>query len=119
MYTLLADIVVSFHLLYILFLIFGALIGRKIKWVMWLHIAALAVSVHQQLADWICPITHLEVYLRRKEGWGYTGTFIEHYVDNLVYLDVPRSTVFIGTLVVIGATGVVYLKFRVEENKKF
>jgi hypothetical protein len=102
-----------------LFLIFGAVIGRKVRWVRWLHIAALTLSVYQQLAGWICPITHLEVWLRRKEGWGYTGSFIKHYVENLVYLDVPRMAVFIGTVVVIGVTGVVYLKFRTGIDKRF
>jgi len=110
MYSLLADIVVAIHFLWILFLIFGAIPGRLIKWVRILHICSLAFSVLLQLKNWICPLTHLEVWLRAKSGWAYSGSFIQHYVEKLVYLEAPRWVIFIGTAVVIGVTGVVYLK---------
>ncbi len=112
MYAIFADIVVAVHLLWIGFLIFGALIGRKITWVMWLHIGALIFSVILQIKGWLCPLTHLENYLRAKSGWTYSGPFIQHYVEELVYLDVSRQAVFIGTTVVILGSAVVYWKFR-------
>ncbi|NQU06363.1 MAG: DUF2784 domain-containing protein [Calditrichaeota bacterium] len=118
MYNLLADIIVSLHLLWILFLIFGALIGRKVKWVRALHIASLGFSVLLQLKSWICPLTHLEVWLRGKAGWTYSGNFIQHYVEKLVYLDVSRMAVFIGTIAVIFLTVVLYWKSFQKNQQK-
>ena len=112
MFTILADIVVAFHLFWIGFLIFGALVGRKVRRVMYLHLASLGFSVMLQTFDWICPLTPLEVWLREQEGGGYTGAFIPHYIERLVYLDVPRWVVFAATVVVIGGSGVVYWKSK-------
>jgi len=112
LYQILADITVAFHFAWILFLIFGALIGRRVKWVRLLHVGSLVFSVLLQLFSWICPLTHLEVWLRGKSGWTYTGNFIQHYVEKLVYLDVPREAVFIGTVVVVLGTGWIYWSGR-------
>lgn len=112
MYQALADITVAIHLLWIVFLIFGALVGYRVKWVRVLHLASLAYSVFLQLTKGICPITYLEVWLRDKSGWAYSGTFIQHYVEKLVYLEASRTAVFIGTLVVIGGTMWLYLSRR-------
>lgn len=108
MTILLADIVVAAHLLWIGFLIFGALVGRKVRWVMWLHLASLGFSLVLQIFGWLCPLTHLEIWLREQAGGGYSGPFIQHYVERLVYLDAPRWKVFVGTVVVIGGSGVLY-----------
>ncbi|MFH0765430.1 MAG: DUF2784 domain-containing protein [Calditrichota bacterium] len=108
MFSLLADIVVATHLIWIGFLIFGALIGRKIRPVMWLHLGSLVFSVVLQINYWICPLTHLEVWLRGKSGGAYSGPFIQRYVERLVYLNVSRTAVFVGTVVVIAGTLLLY-----------
>jgi hypothetical protein len=39
-----------------------------------------------ELFGWVCPLTPLEVALRRRAGEaGYEGGFIEHYVTALIY----------------------------------
>ena len=103
-YRITADITVICHLLWILFLIFGAVIGVRIKRVRIVHLAALGFSILLQLNGWICPITHLEVWLRGKAGGGYSGEFIRHYVEKLVYLDVSRGAVLAVTVAVVGVT---------------
>jgi len=108
MYEILADIVVATHFLWILFLIFGAIPGRRIRWVRILHICSLIFSVLLQLNNWICPLTHLEVWLRAKSGWTYSGGFIQHYIEKLVYLEAPRWTIFAGTVMVIMVTIWIY-----------
>jgi hypothetical protein len=110
LYGLLADLVVVAHLAWILFLILGALPGYRWAWVKWLHLASLAFSVTLQTFGWICPITHLEVWLRHRAepGGGYAGTFIRHYVERLVYVPITPAWIFAGTLVVIGITLWVY-----------
>ena len=102
----LADLVVVLHLCWILFIIFGALLGRRIQWVKWLHIGALIFSVGLQVFQWTCPLTWVEVWLRQQHapGLGYTGDFLAHYAERLVYLQAPPDLVLGVTLVIIGFT---------------
>jgi len=53
---------------------------------LWLHLGAVFWGVVIELADWICPLTPLENFLRERGGEaGYAGGFIEHYVVRLLY----------------------------------
>jgi hypothetical protein len=109
-WTIAADLVVAVHLLWILFLIFGALAGRRVAWVKWLHVGALAFSVALQVFRWSCPLTLLEVWLRNRAlpEQGYAGDFLAHYAQELVYLAVPAPVVFGGTLVIVAASWYAY-----------
>lgn len=102
-YKIAADFVVVIHLIWILFLVFGALVGRYIAWVKWLHIGGLAFSLFLQVFSWYCPLTHMEVWLRARHDptLTYIGSFIAHYAERLVYLEISREVVFVGTLGVV------------------
>jgi len=102
-YQTLADIVVVVHLGWILFLIFGAIPGRRWRWVRWLHLGALAFSVALQSCSWICPLTYLEVWLRALAGnvEAYHSGFITHYAERLVYARLPRRAE-LGATIIIG-----------------
>jgi polyferredoxin len=104
LFRLAADAVVIVHLLWIVFLVLGAWPGRRVAWVKWLHGGALTFSILLQLCGWVCPLTHLEVWLRARadSGGGYTGDFLAHYAEQLVYLTVPPHIVLLATLVIIG-----------------
>lgn len=105
-WKLAADAVVVLHLLWILFIVFGALVGRWIAWMKWLHIGALTFSMCLQLFRWTCPLTYLEVWLRSRHDpdLGYAGDFLAHYAEHLVYLPVPQEAVLIVTVVVVGVS---------------
>lgn len=105
----LADAVVVFHLLWIIFLIFGAFVGARLVWVKWLHLGALAYSLSMQAFAWPCPLTLIEVALRRAAGYdGYAGGFIAHYAQRLVYAPVPRTPLLIATLLIVLLTLWIY-----------
>lgn len=98
-YRVLADVVVAVHLLWILFLIFGAYWGRKNRAVMVVHGAGMLFAVVINLLGWYCPLTHLEAWLMRKQGVpSYPGSFIGHYAYKLVYIDVPPTVITFLTL---------------------
>lgn len=107
---LLADLVVGLHLLWILFLILGALPGRRLPWVKVLHLAALAFSLALQLFGWICPLTRLEVWLRAQgdPASGYAGDFLAHYAESLVYLQLPPAVVLAATVVIASLSAWAY-----------
>jgi hypothetical protein len=108
-----ADAVVVLHLLWIVFLILGVLPGKRWAWLMWTHIASLTFSIALQVFGWICPLTYLEVWLRRLGGaQPYEGTFIRHYVERMVYTEIPRAALLVSTLIVVALSLWLYLKPR-------
>ncbi len=111
LFGLLADIVVLVHLLWILFLITGAYWGRKNRFFLFLHGGGLSFAVIMQVFGWYCPLTHLEVWLRSLQGGeGYHGSFIAHYAERVIYLDVTGRMLAILTFVLVAANGWLYWK---------
>ena len=86
MYGALADLVLLVHAGFIVFAAGGALLLRRFPRVAWLHLPAVAWGVGIEWSGAVCPLTPLEVWLRRQAGAsGYRGDFIEHYVTALIY----------------------------------
>ena len=85
-YRILADLVVIFHLLFIIFALLGGLLLIWRSFIVFLHIpAVLWVSV-LSFKGWICPLTPLENQLRQAAGdEGYPGGFVEHYLIPVIY----------------------------------
>jgi hypothetical protein len=102
-FSILADIVVFIHLLWIVFLIIGAIPGVRYQAVKFIHLGGLAFSVIIQIVGWYCPLTHLEIWLRMRHDpmLSYTGSFISHYIERIVYLEVSRLTVFGITVLLV------------------
>jgi hypothetical protein len=111
-YKVLADIIVLIHFLWIAFLFFGALWGRRSGTVKIFHLSGLAFALIIQIFNWFCPLTHLEVWLRAKHNpdLTYAGSFIIYYVEKIVYMEISHYIVLIVTLL-LGAFNVwIYLK---------
>ena len=109
-FTYAADAVVLAHGLWVLFLVGGFIVGRRLRWLKWLHIAGLGYSVLLQAFSWTCPLTYLEVWLRsRARGEDlYSGSFLIHYLEQALYVDLPREWLFFLTGLIIGVSAVVY-----------
>jgi len=101
--AILADIVVLIHFFWIVFLLIGAFPGKRYPFVKIIHVAGLAYSIIIQIFGWYCPLTHLELWLRIRHNpmLSYTGSFIIHYVEQIVYLEVSRRTVFLITILLV------------------
>jgi len=119
LYKILADIVVLTHFLWIVFLFLGAFWGIKNKAVKIFHLSGLAFAFIIQIFDWYCPLTHLEVWLRSKHSPSltYTGSFIIHYVEKIVYIEFSRFVVLILTLLLCGLNAWFYLGRRRSRQK--
>jgi len=111
-YKILADSVVLIHFLWIIFLFLGALGGVKNRIVKIFHIVGLVYVFIIQLFDWYCPLTHLEIWLRSKHepALTYSGSFIIHYLERIVYIEVSRYLVFVLTLFLCGFNGWLYFR---------
>ena len=84
--TLLADLILIVHALFIVFVIFGGLIVLKWHKVLWLHIPCAIWGALIEFFGWICPLTYLENYFRQLGNVNYyEGSFIQHYLMPMIY----------------------------------
>ncbi len=103
LYSSLAIFVLLLHALFILWVVFGALLTRSRPVLRWLHIASLVWGILTELLPWPCPLTDLENWFEAKAGvQPYQGGFLLHYLDKLVYPDIS-ATVLTAAGVIICA----------------
>ena len=109
-YGYLADAVVAIHFLWILFLISGGWWGRRIRWVGRIHLAGLAFACLVEGFDRYCPLTHLEVWLRNKGmRAAYAESFLTHYLNGIIYIDLPHPLIVVLTLALCAVNAWLYL----------
>ncbi|MGM0951877.1 MAG: DUF2784 domain-containing protein [Pseudomonadota bacterium] len=112
-FLIFADLLLVLHTLLVAFVILGllaTLIGyvRNWQWVRnyWFrlgHLVVIAVVVLQSWLGVLCPLTSWEMALRERAGeGGYDGSFIEYWLQSLLYYSAP-DWVFILAYTVFGA----------------
>lgn len=106
----LADAVLVFHGLFIVWAALGALAVWRWPRLAVAHLPALAWAVWIETSGGICPLTPLENSLRRAAGQtGYSGGFIDHYVGGLIYPDgLTRQTQWLVAGVLLAINVVIY-----------
>ncbi|HEX9382813.1 MAG TPA: DUF2784 domain-containing protein [Gemmatimonadaceae bacterium] len=120
-YRALADLVLVVHLTFVLFVVLGGLLVLRWPRAAWLHVPAAIWGVLIEYTGWICPLTPLENSFRTRGGeMGYSGGFIEHYIQPLLYpAGLTRSTqLVLGSLVLVlnlTAYGIVVSRMRRRE----
>lgn len=99
-YQALADAVLVLHVGIVIFVGGGLLLILLGNWRGWgwvnawpfrlAHLAAIAVVVAEAWLGIVCPLTTLEMALRARAGAAtYGGSFIEHWLQRLLYYDAP------------------------------
>jgi hypothetical protein len=100
-YSALATGVLFLHALFIVWVIFGALLTRSRPILRWLHIASLIWGILTELLPWPCPLTLLENWFEEKGGVEpYRGGFLLHYMDRLVYPDLSATVLTVAGVIV-------------------
>ena len=112
-----ADALLLTHVLFVAFVVFGLaliFVGKLFNWT-WVrnpwfrivHLAAIGIVVLQSWLGIICPLTTWEMALRERAGGiTYSGTFISHWLESLLYYQAPAwvftvvYTVFAAAVVV-------------------
>jgi len=112
LYTVLADMTVLVHALFVLFVVFGGLAVFRWRRLVWVHLPAAIWGGVIELSGWVCPLTYLENYFRRLGGEsGYRGTFIERYLEPVLYpLGLTQHTQIILGLLAILFNLLIYLQ---------
>lgn len=98
--VLLADVLLFGHVLFVAFVVFGLaliLAGRQRDWT-WVrnpwfriaHLTAIGIVVLQSWVGAVCPLTTWEMALRERAGEiAYSGSFMSHWLDTLLYYQAP------------------------------
>jgi pimeloyl-ACP methyl ester carboxylesterase len=106
-YRLLADAVLALHVAIVVFVVAGlvfVLWGNRAGW-QWVnrpgfriaHVAAIAIVVAESWLGLVCPLTTFEMWLRASAGApAYSGSFIEHWLQRLLYYDAPPWVFILG-----------------------
>jgi hypothetical protein len=115
--ALLAVLVLAAHLAWLLLVIFGALWTGGRPWWSLLHILALLWGIVAEVGPWPCPLTLAERYFEIRAGAAsYQGSFLLHYLDAIVYPDLPYWVVTTGGVAVcalnLGIYGWRWRKYR-------
>lgn len=93
-YRALAILALSLHFLWIVWVVLGWLFTRRRPLLRWLHIGSLLYSILIELLRWPCPLTLVEVWLERQAGGAaYREPFLVHYLERLVYPELPEVVV--------------------------
>jgi hypothetical protein len=97
LYSALAISVLLLHALFILWVVFGALLTRSRPILRWLHVGSLVWGIVTELLLWPRALTVLENWLEAKAGvQPYQGGFLLHYLDKFVYPDISATVLTIA-----------------------
>lgn len=105
-----ADVVVAFHLAFLVFLATGSLLAWRWPRLVVPHVPSVAWGVLSITVGLACPLTPLEKQLRRSAGeQGYAGGFVDRYIEGVVYPEqyTPLLRALIATAVVVGYLGLI------------
>ena len=105
MYELAANLILIVHFIFIIFVVFGALLFFVVKKIVFIHIPALIWGSYIELTHSICPLTYLENWFLNKANLTiYSEGFIQNYIVPIVYpTDLTKNLqIYLGiTLIVI------------------
>lgn len=114
-YETLAVAVLVLHLLWIAWVVLGALLTRNRPQLRLFHIGSLIYSILIEILPWPpCPFTVLEQWLEARAGIDpYRGPFLVHYLDATVYPDIPVMVLIVCAVTVcLFNLGVYIVRYR-------
>jgi hypothetical protein len=108
-FQILAPLVVAIHLLWILWVITGVRWTRGHPWLTALHVASLVWGIIVEIFPVNCPLTLSEQALEACAGMRpWAGSFLLHYLDAIVYPDLPVSLLIALGVIVCGSNLLIY-----------
>lgn len=85
-----AVVMLAVHLVWLALVIFGAIWTRGRPALTALHILALLWGIAVEVGPWPCPLTLAEQYFESRSSLpSYQGSFIAHYLDAIIYPNLP------------------------------
>lgn len=109
MYFAFAIVILILHLGFIAWVTFGAAITRYRPILTALHILSFIWALLVEIFPWSCPLTLAENWLELRAGAApYQGGFVLHYLDALVYPNVPPMLLSVAAALVVAVNILIY-----------
>jgi len=110
MVSLLVDITIMVHSLWILFLVFGFVFVLKGSKIAYVHLGGLLFALVLNALGWYCPLTHLENYFHSLHDGpsAYSSSFIARGLEKFVYPDIPENLLRGGEILLTALYLLVY-----------
>lgn len=114
MYSVFADAILFLHLVFILWIIFGAAFTRCRPLLRSVHLASVVWGILIEVLPWTCPLTWAENWSKTKAGLApYQGGFMLHYLDALVYPNIsPGLLTGVGVVICLFNLGIYAYRFQ-------
>lgn len=108
-----AVLILAAHLIWLALVIFGALWTRGRPVWSGLHILALLWGIVVEVGPWPCPLTLAEQFFEARGGaTSFHGGFLLHYLDAIVYPNLPGWVVTgVGVAVCAFNLGIYWRRF--------
>jgi uncharacterized protein DUF2784 len=111
MYGAAAAVVLVAHLLWIVWVIFGAVCTRNRPLLAVFHIASVLWGIVAELGPWACPLTLAEQFFEAGAGSDpYRGGFVMHHLDAIVYPNLPAGLLMALGLLVCALNLAIYAR---------
>jgi hypothetical protein len=110
---ILASLALAIHLLWILWVVFGAFFTGRRPLLTAFHILSLLWGIVVELSPLPCPLTLTEQFFEQKAGEQvYRGAFLPHLFERLVYPDISTAVlVGFGVAICLLNLGVYAVRF--------
>ncbi len=116
-YVALADAVLIVHLVYIAWVIFGAIFTRGRPWLGGIHIATIVWGIITETTAAPCPLTVAENRCEAQAGiLPYHGPFLLHCLDATIYPNVPLALLVTVAVLVCAFNLGVYVRRLVTRH---
>ena len=122
MYEIAANLILIVHFIFILFVVFGALLFFASTKIIFIHIPAFIWGTYIELTNSICPLTYPENWLLQKANLTTNSeSFIQNYLLPIVYpanLTKDIQTYLGITLIAINIAIYVFIFNKLKKNFK-
>src|SRR5438876_1831344 len=92
-------------------------VTRRRPLLRWLHLGSLVWGILIEILPWTCPLTWAENFLETRAGIApYQGGFLLHYLDALIYPNIPPGLLTgLGVAVCVVNLGIYARRFQRRE----
>ena len=120
MYQIAANLTLTIHFIFIIFVVFGALFFLISKKIVFIHFPFLIWGCYVEFTNSICPLTYLENWFLNKANLTtYSEGFIQNYLVPIVYpINLTKDLqIYLGaSLIVINVVIYAFIYSKVKKN---
>ena len=119
MYEFAANLTLTVHFAFIIFVVFGALLFFVSTKIIYVHVPALIWGIYIELTHSVCPLTYLENWFLQKANLTtYSEGFIQNYLVPIVYPKNLTDNLQIYFAIVLIVANMIMYGLIISKSKK-